>query len=341
MLVTTGSVVPVDDAVSDGVLAMLAIIVIWRYALSGSGSAFHRFAAVIAVFIVGWLLLGVHNAATPNWESLAAIGIISVLALGLVIWAPNAPRNAEAQALQRVREAEDELSSQLRVSSSAPIESQQLDDAVRKPAENQPNGVDAHKVDSEVPAADNQHTGFSVPHSEIVQQLAEDRVKERKDETLTRAALWAVTDKRMELYHTIVMEQASRSFGAAQGAMTIGFGLLVAFAVLAADAKTTTAAITVGGLGAVGASFATYIGRTFIRSQETAASHLRTYFNQPLELSRYLTAERLLVDAEDLDSKRRADILSILVQSIATAGHENGNVKETKPRGRQSRGKFT
>jgi hypothetical protein len=124
-----------------------------------------------------------------------------------------------------------------------------------------------------------------------------------------------------------VTRQASRSFVAAQVAMGIGFILLVVFAVLAAEAKTTTAAVSAGGLGAVGAAFAAYIGKTFIRSQETAASHLRAYFDQPLELSRYLAAERLLADAKDLSPEQRAAILSSLVQSIATAGHENGKHK--------------
>ncbi|WP_406105592.1 hypothetical protein OG698_25245 [Streptomyces sp. NBC_01003] len=35
---------------------------------------------------------------------------------------------------------------------------------------------------------------------------------------------------------------------------------------------------------------------TFVRPQETAAGHLRAYFDQPLELSHYLAAERLVAD---------------------------------------------
>jgi hypothetical protein len=138
----------------------------------------------------------------------------------------------------------------------------------------------------------------------------------------------------MDLYHQIVTAHAKRSFGAAQVAMGIGFVLLERFAVLAAEAKTTTAASSAGGLGAVGAAFAAYIGKTFIRSQESAASHLRAYFDQPLELSRYLAAERLLADAKDLTPQQHAAIISSLVQSIATAGQQ-----DRKPTGRQSRGR--
>jgi len=63
ILAAAGSAVPVDDAAADGVLVVLAIIVIWRYAQGGRGPVSSRFAAIVAVFIVGWLLLGVHSAA--------------------------------------------------------------------------------------------------------------------------------------------------------------------------------------------------------------------------------------------------------------------------------------
>ena len=63
LLAAAGSAVPIDDAAADGVLVVLAIIVIWRYAQGGRGPVSSRFAAIISVFIVGWLLLGVHSAA--------------------------------------------------------------------------------------------------------------------------------------------------------------------------------------------------------------------------------------------------------------------------------------
>jgi hypothetical protein len=40
-----------------------------------------------------------------------------------------------------------------------------------------------------------------------------------------------------------------------------------------------------------------------------------------------------------LTAEQHAAILSSLVQSIATAGHENGSTKDAKPAGRQSKGR--
>ncbi|MFJ6643717.1 hypothetical protein ACIQMO_33760 [Streptomyces sp. NPDC091406] len=133
---------------------------------------------------------------------------------------------------------------------------------------------------------------------------------------LELAALWEATHARLDLYHQIATGQAKTSFRNAQIAMGAGFLLLILFAGIAFWASTTAVAIVAGGLGAVSAALAGYVAKTFIRSQEAAATHLRSYFDQPLELSRYLAAERLVADG-DLSQEQRGEILSVLVQAMA------------------------
>ncbi|WP_225642462.1 hypothetical protein [Streptomyces werraensis] len=58
------------------------------------------------------------------------------------------------------------------------------------------------------------------------------------------------------------------------------------------------------------------MSKTFVKSQETAAEHLKAYFDQPLEFSRYLAAERLLADL-GLSEEQKADVVGQLVQVIA------------------------
>ncbi|MFJ8855130.1 hypothetical protein [Streptomyces sp. NPDC102437] len=132
---------------------------------------------------------------------------------------------------------------------------------------------------------------------------------------LALAELWAATHARLELYHKIATSQATRSFRNAQVAMVTGFVLLVAFVFVALKASTTAGSIVAGGLGAVSAALAGYVSRTFVRSQEAAAGHLRSYFDQPLELSRFLAAERLIADGK-LSDEQRAEILMALVQAM-------------------------
>ncbi|MFE7141262.1 hypothetical protein ACFVAG_26255 [Streptomyces sp. NPDC057644] len=133
--------------------------------------------------------------------------------------------------------------------------------------------------------------------------------------TLPLAELWETTHARLNHYHEIATGQARTSFRNAQFAMGIGFVLLVAFVILSLNASTTAGTVVAGGLGAVSAALAGFVGRTFIRSQEAAAKHLRSYFDQPLELSRYLAAERLIADAE-MDSEQRTAVLTSLVQAM-------------------------
>ncbi|WP_445283563.1 hypothetical protein [Streptomyces sp. DSM 118148] len=134
---------------------------------------------------------------------------------------------------------------------------------------------------------------------------------------LTLPELWAVTHRRLDLYHEIALGQAARSFRNAQVAMVLGFLLLAVFVAVALRSSTTAGSVVAGALGAVAAALAGYVSRTFIRSQEAAAGHLRAYFDQPLEFSRYLAAERLVVGAA-LNEERRAEVLGVLVEAMVT-----------------------
>jgi hypothetical protein len=135
-------------------------------------------------------------------------------------------------------------------------------------------------------------------------------------EQLTLLRLWQVTHRRLDVYHRIVTRQATRSFVAAQIAIVIGFAVLVTCVALATGTSSTAGTFTAAALGAASAALAGYIGRTFVRSQESAASHLRAYFEQPLEFSKYLAAERLLATNADLNDEKRAEMLSALMQAI-------------------------
>jgi hypothetical protein len=137
--------------------------------------------------------------------------------------------------------------------------------------------------------------------------------EERARDSLELRALWDVTNKRLELYHRIATSQARTSFYSAQAAMTIGFASLIVFAVLTANAHTAAHSIVTGALGAGSAAFAGYISRTFVRSQEASAAHLRAYFAQPMQLFRYLAAERLL---EGMDPAQRATVAADLARAI-------------------------
>lgn len=163
--------------------------------------------------------------------------------------------------------------------------------------------------------------GLRSRHADLME--AEDDEQAR----LTLSDLWTVTHRRLDHYHGIALEQAAKSFRNAQAAMTIGFLLLIGFAMVGLFADSTKGAIVASALGTVSAALAGYVSRTFVKSQETAAGHLRAYFDQPLEFSRYLAAERLIADAR-LGPDQRALILGALVQTMIGGPASSGGVEE-------------
>lgn len=128
--------------------------------------------------------------------------------------------------------------------------------------------------------------------------------------------LWTTTQSRLNYYHEIATSHAQQSFRNAQIAAGIGFVLLLAFAIMALRADTLPATIATSTLGAISAALAGFIGRTFIRSQESAASHLHAYFDQPVKFSRYLAAERLIAEMMALQPEQRAAISGELLRTI-------------------------
>jgi hypothetical protein len=241
---------------------------------------------------VGLLILAVgaliHSQVYPDDNKgeasvAAAVVYMAVLVGVLATWFYLDDGGALAdESRQRVREAERDLEEALRAGRS-PVGVRDDDEADAPPIAGEPGGL------SPVPRA----VGLALPE------------------------LWAVTHSRLDHYHETALRQAQRSFRNAQVAMALGFVLLVLFVVVALYASTTAGAVVAGGLGAVSAALAGYVSRTFVRSQEASASHLRAYFDQPLEFARFLAAERIVMDG-GLTQEQRAEVLSALVQAMVS-----------------------
>jgi hypothetical protein len=126
-------------------------------------------------------------------------------------------------------------------------------------------------------------------------------------------SLWAITQKRIDLYHEIATQQSRSSFRSGQIAAYIGFLVIIVAATIAAFTKTGTAAIAASVIGVAGAGLSAYVGSTFMKSQSASAEQLRAYFLQPVEFARVLAAERLL---EKVEAGERAKVVERIVQSM-------------------------
>lgn len=99
--------------------------------------------------------------------------------------------------------------------------------------------------------------------------------------------------------------------------MAAGFVALLLFAVLALFvADDSTERIIAGALGVISGALSGFIGRTFVRAQESAANHLQAYFDQPLKFSRYLAAERLISQMTELSAEKRRALEGEFLQAV-------------------------
>lgn len=139
----------------------------------------------------------------------------------------------------------------------------------------------------------------------------------RQDEPLVLAKLWESVNSRLEKYHNDAQTQGRQAFVAAMTAMWIGFLVLVPSGAAAVTASTTTGAIVTGSLGGVSAAVAGYIAKTFLRAHEETSRHLRGYFLQPVEMSRCLSAERVIAQS-GLPTKAQTELMRVLIHSMVT-----------------------
>ncbi|MEV0379946.1 hypothetical protein [Nonomuraea sp. NPDC050643] len=163
-------------------------------------------------------------------------------------------------------------------------------------------------------------------------QIGSEEARLMASNELELGRLWGLTEARLRIYHEIATRQAGVSFVSAQLAISLGFVVIAAASLLAFNAKSGTASITIGLLGGLGGALSAYIGRTFLRSQENAASHLRSYFDQPKEFFRYLAAERLLAHLSDGSKDASIDrMIQAIVLAERSPGPEPDRTVDDKP----------
>jgi hypothetical protein len=129
------------------------------------------------------------------------------------------------------------------------------------------------------------------------QRLAEESLDGKTD----FASLWAITQRRIDLYHGIATAQAESSFKVGQRATVAGFVAVIILGIVAAFAKNGAAAIAASVIGVAGAAMSGYVGATFMKAQSEASAQLRQFFLQPVEFSRMLGVERLVETLPDSD----------------------------------------
>ncbi|WP_433797503.1 hypothetical protein [Actinoplanes sp. CA-252034] len=108
--------------------------------------------------------------------------------------------------------------------------------------------------------------------------------------------------------------------------MIIGFVIVLALAWFGVTAERGAGGIIAGTLSGVVGVATAYIAGTFIRTQENSSAHLRSYFLQPLEFSRFLAAERI---AMKVQGPIRDETLSAVAVAVAGYGTVSSQPEST------------
>ncbi|GAB2736770.1 TRADD-N-associated membrane domain-containing protein [Sinomonas soli] len=147
------------------------------------------------------------------------------------------------------------------------------------------------------------------------------------DEAVRWTSLWTVTQERMDAYHEIATGQARQSFRNSVWAMGIGGVFVLVFGALALQASSVAGAVSAGAVSVASGAASAYIGATFIRAQFEAMRQLRQFFNQPVEFTRILAAERL-IDSLEPEDRARAVHLLLERMALTAAPSEAGSDKK-------------
>lgn len=138
----------------------------------------------------------------------------------------------------------------------------------------------------------------------------------RLDEALLLSRVWQSVTARLDQYHDDAQSQGRRAFNASMTAMWVGFLITAGCGAVAVFLATTnTGAVVIGALGAVSAAMAGYVARTHLRAYEAVSGQLQGYFSQPVEASRYLSAERA-IHVSGLPEDARRELMSLLVAAM-------------------------
>jgi hypothetical protein len=126
-------------------------------------------------------------------------------------------------------------------------------------------------------------------------EAVEEAVADLQDE-LTLKALMQINRKQIEAYHLLTRQQATEAYRNSVVAMATGLLTLVSgvLAVIFLPGIDETQRITTAGLTAIGSVVGGYVSRTFMRTYTIALQQLNRYFEQPLQTSYLLAAERLI-----------------------------------------------
>ena len=132
-------------------------------------------------------------------------------------------------------------------------------------------------------------------------------------EDLDLRSLWDINRTRLEGYHKLVSNYAASTRQMTLVTIANGFIFLLLASGAAALARSTPASVATAIVGSAGAVLASFIANAVLKNAETSSREVLTFFSHPIEVERYLSAERLL---SEIPFEQRAEALILIIRGL-------------------------
>jgi hypothetical protein len=129
---------------------------------------------------------------------------------------------------------------------------------------------------------------------------------------------FTLTEEQIAKYQALALEQARVSFGQSQQAMRVALLLLVSGGVAVIFLDNERAQLVIGGLAALGSTFAAFLGSTFLTVYRQATAQLNHSHSIPLAKNLVLLADLVTARVETKDV-RESMVKDIVTATLAVA----------------------
>ncbi|MEU4240773.1 hypothetical protein [Actinoplanes sp. NPDC026619] len=125
--------------------------------------------------------------------------------------------------------------------------------------------------------------------------------------------LWLANRDRLNAYHHLTQSYASSSRQLTIFTLLAGFFFLLLVGGTVVFVHSTAAAVAASVIAAGGAALTGYIGNTVLRNANASSHEVLAFFAHPLEVERFLSAERLVAQ---MPAESRPAALTLIVQAL-------------------------
>ena len=126
-------------------------------------------------------------------------------------------------------------------------------------------------------------------------------ISDEDDDPFSYASRWDTNRNRLNSYHSLVSNYAESSRSLTMATLIGGLVFLAILTLVAVTVDNSASTVAVALVGVSGAGLAGIVVRSVLQNAEASSSELREFFLHPVDVERFLVAERIVDSMEGTD----------------------------------------